>query len=64
MGGWAAVIGVGSLEEDTGDPAGGMEHSGDPEMSWGEAGLAQPTCTGGAAVHGMAGTSCLWKVLP
>lgn len=47
-GGMWCCYGVGSLEEGIGDAAGGMEHYGDPEMNWEEAGPAQPACIGGA----------------
>lgn len=57
-------LGVGSLEEVIGDTAGGMEYCGDPKMIWGEAGIAQPPCIGGAEVYVTVDTGCLWKVFP
>lgn len=69
MGGCAAVTGMGGLEKDIGDIAGGMEHHWDPKMDWEGAGqeelLAQPTCIGGAEFYVVLDTAgCLFMVLP
>lgn len=69
LGGCAAVTGMGGLEKDIGDIAGGMEHHWDPKMDQEGAGqeelLAQPTCIGGLEFDVVLDTAgCLCMVLP